>query len=202
LSSLAFSPNGERFSAAFASPIEEQNSVEIWNVASWAISQTLKTGTVLNFAYSPDGGLLATTPDRYAIRVWDFAENDWIFKLHTSFTGAVNALVFSPDGGTLATGHYDGTIRLWDSRTGSLVLVIETGSVVESLAFSPDGKLLASGGSFEDSQVRLWTAGSGVLLSELEGHTKGVNNLLFAPNGQYLVSASYDGTLRLWGIRP
>jgi WD40 repeat protein len=36
----------------------------------------------------------------------------------------------------------------------------------------------------------------------LDGHTKGVTHVLFSPDSQYLVSASYDGLIRLWGIRP
>ncbi|MFN3308168.1 MAG: WD40 repeat domain-containing protein [Anaerolineales bacterium] len=39
-------------------------------------------------------------------------------------------------------------------------------------------------------------------MRKLEGHRRGVNFLQFSANGQLLASASYDGTVRLWGIRP
>jgi WD40 repeat protein len=39
-------------------------------------------------------------------------------------------------------------------------------------------------------------------LNRLPGHNSGVNNLAFSPGGQYLASGSFDGMLRLWGIRP
>jgi WD40 repeat protein len=203
LSGMAFSPNGRLFATAYTSPVYDHNNVEMWNIPAWSIiSPTLKTGTILGLTFAPSGDLLATTPDRYAIRVWDLANYEWLYTLHTSFTGAVTRIAFSPDGQTLASGHYDGRIQLWDMRTGESFLVIETPEVIESLTFSPDGRLLASGGSFENSLVRLWSAGSGDLLRTLEGHTKGVGHLLFSPNGNYLVSASYDGSIRLWGIRP
>jgi WD40 repeat protein len=156
----------------------------------------------LNVAFSPDGGFVAYSPDRYAIRVRDLREGTLLYTFHTSFTGAVNTLAFAPDGGVLASGHYDGVIRLWDLRTGGEMLAFPTGAVVQSLAYSPDGSLLATGGSFEDHQVRLWSAGSGALLRSLEGHTSAVTRLLFSPSGDYLVSASHDGTILLWGIRP
>jgi len=157
---------------------------------------------VLNIAFSPDGAFMAISPDRYAVQVWDVINHVFLYRIRTSFTGAINVMAFSPDGLALATGHYDGMARLFDVQTGDLLLEFNTGAVVQSLAFSPDGQILASGGSFESSRVQLWSAGSGSLLRSLENSSAGITHLLFSPDSKYLVSASYDGTLRLWGIRP
>jgi WD40 repeat protein len=204
VSSMTFSGDGKTLLTAYASPeIEYQSSLEFWDTSTWEITTTITTGTVLNMAVSPDGLLLATSPDRYAISIRDLRENEVLHNLLTSFTGAVNSLVFSPNGGLLATGHYDGTIRLWNVSTGELLVTMdqEGMGVVESLAFNPQGNLLASGHSYQDNLVRLWSVASGELLRSLEGHQHAVDHLLFSPDGQVLVSGSYDGTLRLWGIR-
>jgi len=202
MSDLAFSSDGLDLSVAYSSPVYSENSVDLWNTQPWEIVYSLFTGTVLNVAFSPDGRYLATSPDRYAIRVWDMKEREWLYKFHTSFTGAVNALAFSPDGLTLASGHYDGKIHFWDMISGEMVLEIDSNEVVQSLAFSPDGSLLASGGSFEGNFVNLWSAGSGAFLRSLNGHNAGVTHVQFSPFNQYLASASYDGQIILWGIRP
>ncbi len=202
VSDLAFSPNGRTFAAAVTSNEYIDNNFIFWNTNTWEITRTMRTGGVLDMAFSPDGRFIASTPDRFAIRLWDIRYVQYIYELPTSFTGAVNCLVFSPDGRVLATGHYDGFIRLWDVAKGELLKEFRTEGVIESLAFSPDGVLLASGEGFRDFTIRLWDLGSGLALQTLTGHTHAVDNLAFSPDGRLLASGSYDGTLRLWGVAP
>ncbi len=203
LNAITFEPEGKYFAASYSSPANQNiNSIDFWHTSTWTINTSAEVGTILSFAFSPDSRLFAGSPDRYAIRIWDLTQNLLIFRFPTSFTGAVNTMVFSPDGGILATGHYDGMVRLWNVVTGKILLEFNTGAVVQSLAFSPDGSIIASGGSFENSAVQLWSSGSGEMLRTLESPTSGIIRLVFSPSGQYLVSAAYDGLVRLWGIRP
>ena len=202
LSDLAYTAGGRYLGTAYTSPVETDNLIEFLDPYGLTISSTLKTGVILELAFSPDGKLMASSPDRYAIKAWDINKKTLAYKFFTSFTGAVNSLAFSPDGRYLAAGHHDGAIRIWDMTNGLLIRTLQQESVVESLAFSPDGKLLATGGNFQDNLVRLWAVDTGDLLRTLEGHAAGVTDLLFSPDSQFLVSASYDGVLRSWGIRP
>jgi WD40 repeat protein len=199
---MVFSPNSKIFMTAYASSVYEANSVDFVETFTWSITNTLSTGTVLDIAISPDGGLLATTPDRYAIKIWDLGVSEWLFTLYTSFTGAVNTIQFSPNGRLLASGHYDSVINLWDLTSGELFRTITTETVVQSLAFSPDGRILASGSSFENGLIRLWSVETGELLQTLAGHKTGVEHLIFSPDSKFLMSGSYDGIIRMWGIRP
>jgi len=202
ITSIDFSQDGMLFMAAFTNPDENDNSLAIWDTRTWEITQTLKTGSVLEIALSPDGKLVASTPDRYAVNIWQTKTGVLRRTIHTSFTGAVSQIVFSPDGKTIAAGSYDGTARIWDVETGALLHDINTGSVVDSLAYSPDGTILASGGGYQNSAVQLWDTASGALLRLLEGHPNAVVSLAFSPDSRLLASGSYDGTLRLWGLRP
>ncbi len=79
---------------------------------------------------------------------------------------------------------------------------MQASGVVESLAFDQNGQILASGSSYQAALIEIWSVTSGEKLRELEGHLRGVNFLAFSTSNQLLASASYDGTIRLWGIRP
>jgi WD40 repeat protein len=67
------------------------------------------------------------------------------------------------------------------------------------VAFSPDGKRLLVGyhGAPAGKVARLWDVATGRELLVLEGHANAVTAVAFA-SGDVLVTASLDGTLRLW----
>jgi hypothetical protein len=204
LTGLTFSPDGEHLLTSFTGPEPSGlGHVQFWNTRTWEITATAQTGIVLEMAFSPDGKLLALSPDRSAIKVWDLKNMSVLYTFPTSFTGAVNSLAFSPEGTMLASGHYDGAVRFWDMASGQESGIhLQTGGVVESLAYSPDGKLIATGDSYGDTYVQLWVAGTGELLRTLDGHRAGVEQLIFSPAGTLLVSGGWDGNVRLWGVRP
>ncbi len=202
VTSVAFSPNNPLFVAAIAGQDLYDNRLLFWNTNTFEITRTIQTGLVLDIVFAPGGDLLASTPDHYAIQIRDLNSKLLVQTLYSSFTGAVNSLAFAPDGRHLASGHYDGAIRLWDATSGTLLQEMQTDGVVASLAFSSDGSVLASGSGYSDHSVRLWDVQTGELLRQLEGHPGAVDSLAFSKLGDLLASGSYDGSLRLWGIRP
>ncbi len=68
---------------------------------------------------------------------------------------------------------------------------------LESAKFSPDGKELAAiGGNI----ALLWDVTSGKLLRTFTGHTDGILQLAFSPDGNELLTGSFDKTARLWDV--
>ena len=66
---------------------------------------------------------------------------------------------------------------------------------VNDIKMSPDKMLLAVAGS---AGVWLYDGKTGDELALLTGHTEPVSSVVFSPQGDLLVSGSYDGKLRIW----
>ncbi|MCX8061647.1 MAG: hypothetical protein N3D16_03590 [Anaerolineales bacterium] len=199
---VQYSNDGKTVIIAYSTLSDSENVIQFRDATSWEILSTVKTGNLVSMKISPDQKTLITIPDRYSIKVWDLEKNEVRYSLPTSFSGAANCLAISPDGTRFATGHYDGSIILWDLEKGERQLSMQASGVVEGLAFNPNGEILVSGSSYQSTLIQIWSVTSGEKLRDLEGHLRGVNFLEFASSSQLLASASYDGTVRLWGIRP
>jgi WD40 repeat protein len=135
--------------------------------------------------------------------------------------GAITSVAFGPDGRRIASGGVDwtatagsvGVIQRWDAATGSPTgdpIFPGAGTdrhAVFSVAFSPPGEggrvLIASGNA--DYNVRLWDADAvaGEQWGQsFAGHHDRVVGVAFDPRGSRIVSASADGTLRIWPDPP
>jgi WD40 repeat protein len=66
------------------------------------------------------------------------------------------------------------------------------------LVFSPSGNLIAAGTG--DGKTLLIDFATLEIITTLSGHHGAVDHLIFSPDGQYLFTASADGTIRTWGL--
>jgi WD40 repeat protein len=105
----------------------------------------------------------------------------------------------SPDGTAFAFAIPDGRVQVLETKDGSERFTIKTSEEhVLVVAFSPDSSTLLTGGGYNEPAIRCWEALNGRAGGSLAGHTSGVTDLLFTPDGTQLISSSTDQTIRLW----
>jgi WD40 repeat protein len=153
---------------------------------------------VHDITYSADGSLLAVACDNGNVQIWDVTQGELLTVLQAHTDSSAIVVTFSPDGMLLASGGWDDKVRLWNVGTWEEVTTIETN--VASLAFSPDGSLLAIGRGWRQDTLLLWDVARGEQLAVLDGHTMSVQSVVFSADGSLLISAGWDGTVRLWGV--
>ena len=116
---------------------------------------------------------------------------------------AVKALAWCPwQKHLLASGGgtADRMIRFWNTQTGACLQSVDTKSQVCALTWAKHEKELVSSHGYSHNQVILWRYPSMVKVAELTGHTSRVLHMAQSPDGQTVVTAAADETLRFWKI--
>lgn len=92
-----------------------------------------------------------------------------------------------------------GQLAVWDWRNETFVLK-QQGHDHEAtcVAWAPDGRSFASGGS--DSKLKLWSDQTGLCFATFDDHTAPVTAVAFAAARNIVLSASYDGTVRVYDL--
>jgi WD40 repeat protein len=150
--------------------------------------------------FSSDGQLVATAGQDGTARVWGVATGALVaaFPGHSS---GVTQVAFRADGGAIATGDGTGTARLWalrddHSAAPPVVTLQPQQNSSARVAFDRAGQLLAYG----DRSPRLFDGTTGTPIREFTGHRDWVIDARFTADGQKLVTASRDGTARVWDV--
>jgi WD40 repeat protein/energy-coupling factor transporter ATP-binding protein EcfA2 len=195
--SVAVRTDGDLLAAGSAG-----GEVRVWDLRSPASpphALLAGGGIVSSLAFQPGGRLLAAGSEG-AVRLWDAESPEASMPTRETGGKRVTSVAFSRDGKTLAAGLAQGGALLWDVRQPSAAPHPACAGVdVHSLAFSPDGKSLACGAGRGDILLAATEPGGGPS-SRLLGHVSAVNSLSFDPKGDFVASASSDGTIRLWDV--
>ena len=193
---VAFSPVDNNFLASAG----ENNTIKLWNLRR-GTARTLKghTDVVNSIAFSPNGRLLASVSHDRTIKLWTVHNQQNIATLRegTQF----RTVTFSPDGKMLATAGWM-HVKLWNVVRREVVGTLMHEQQVQTVDFSPDGKLLAVGDGQGDAPgtVKVWNLGNQKVIATLVGDPKLIRSVTFSSDNRILVSAGWDGQVKVWDV--
>lgn len=157
---------------------------------------------------SPDGSSVVATFEDNVARLFR-RETRWRPHFLSGHTGEVHDGFPSPNSAFVVTvsrslvlsgsDAEDDAVRIYPTKTGALAHRLETGVGSRLHGFGPQGFLLVSRSSPEELLVYDLENDAREILV-LKGHREAVSEARFTPDGSRIVSASRDGTVRVWRV--
>ncbi|CAE6490354.1 unnamed protein product [Rhizoctonia solani] len=211
INSVAFSPDGQHI--AFGS---DDCTVQICSTKDGSVVLEPcegHTAPVSVVVYSPDGTCIASDSGDGTIRVWNAHDGTLLhgpFVARTNRSCEAESIMFFPNGPYLvstSTGQ-GARICVWNICDGTILeerpmRYKATSESPSRATLSLDGSRIIS--SSTGGTVCVWgvshrITSASLAATQLEGHSATVNSLIFSPDGAYIVSGSYDRTIRTWSV--
>ncbi|UJW30100.1 hypothetical protein L3Q67_33505 [Saccharothrix sp. AJ9571] len=191
---VRFGPDGTRLVSAGA-----DGTVRLWDPAGGEVLALPAghQGPAMDTAVTPDEATVVSGGYDGTVRVWRTGTGEPPTVLRGDQPTVLGVAV-SADGRRAAALAEDRVIRVWDTGSGRLLLTQPSDPDALGVALSPDGLLVS--GSGPEGSVHLWRVDEPHRSTVLRGHRHSVRRTAFSPDGGRLVSASDDGTLRVWDI--
>ena len=200
---IAVSPDGRLMATA-----SNDGLVKVWDISTGKELRTFRghTSWVRSVAFFPDGNRILTSSDDLTTRVWSIRQGKEI----QAFDGHNACRLFSSvsaDGKLVATAAYDGVVKLSDPESGQLLKTLDLKSTIWGVALSPDGTRVVAGIESRPDRdkkdlggvARVLDIGGDAPALELK-HKAKIWSFNFSADGKWLVTASADGTAKVWDV--
>jgi WD40 repeat protein len=215
LSSIAFSPNGNRMVTTLGA------TVGLWDVAEWRLVRTFTTSeshtsgdmtyccgsTAETARFDAQGQLIISGHADGTIKVWDPKSTELLFGPNRGLIRVVKtnehneSFAWSPNDKLLvANGGGDDPPKIWDwSRGKPLRSLGDDASYVHKVVFSSDSRLIAT--SDIGGALLLWHARNGKLARKFDGGYSSDDALTFSPDGTKLATGGENQNIIMWDVK-
>ena len=185
-----FSPDGLRLAKT------DGSRVLLWNLHSTRSNTVFSghSGEVVSLEFSPLGDQLLTGSTDGTLRWWDTASRSELGRTNPAGSGTVYA-AYASDGARVLAGRGTNVslLRVPDMQTLRDLAGLD--GAASAVALCPEGLALAGSST---RHALLWDTATGTLRHRLTNHTHLVTAGAFYPGGGRVMTASLDGTVRIW----
>lgn len=191
---VAMSANGH-----IAISASSEKLIKVWNLETGAELHTFigHQESITSIAISADGRLGVSASWDNILKVWDLNTGHEL-RTFPNYTGN-NKFALSTDGRQIITSNY----IVWNVETGrELYRLVEFGlghiALNKDIGLNSDGSLAIF---VLDDALSVWDIINVRHLRTLKRHSADITEVALSADGRIAISASSDGTLKVWDIR-
>lgn len=166
---------------------------QVWDAADAPVVGLPEIGESIDLGVGPDGAAILDLQGG----VWWMGSAPVRVSRRATLPGA--RAVDAGPGGRVVVATADRIVVLGASGAAELEVPLDGRDAVD-VAWSADGRLILTGNL--DGTADLRRAEDGAVLATLAGHADRVAAVEFAPDGSWLVTASWDHSARRWSLAP
>lgn len=114
----------------------------------------------------------------------------------------ISSIAISSDEKFILSGSMDYKMKLWDAASGKEIRDFGVIGWITVVALSPDGRYALSGSTSGNpaESLKLWDVVSGEEIRTFSGNTEYINDAVFSPDSQYVLSADNSKTIKLFNV--
>ncbi|MBV5257683.1 WD40 repeat domain-containing protein [Synechococcus moorigangaii CMS01] len=163
-------------------------------------------GAVYGLVPTSQSTLITGSHDQ-TLRQWQIQDGS-VCQETLDLDDQIQAIALTPQENVFISGGTEGLLKFWRTTDHQLLgsLNHDPPTAIVAIAIRADGKFFASAG--EQGLIHLWQLDLNDLESlpekvpcyTLAAHEKSITQLIFSPQGHFLISGSVDGTIKIWQL--
>jgi len=191
--SVDFSPDGSHIATG-----TWHGETSLWATKTGKLKHILKIADnkPIDVAFTYDGYQLLTE-NWDSMSLWNVETGSHIRSFGEALS--ISSIDMSPKAFHLLTGTLYEKATLWDLQTGQVIGEFGSEDYVDGVAFSPDGQYALTSAN---EGAELWNIKTGSFVQNFSGeyHIRQVVAVDFSPDGNNIVTGSWDESVILWDV--
>ena len=193
LNCVAFHPTSDQFIAVGS----WDGTIRLWDTFNKKRVKVLKghSTSVQACVYAPSGRYIVSASLNGEVKIWSIKSGSSVGNI-VGHCHPVNALSFTPNGQYLITGSSDQLVKIWSGSLGQRVATVGKSQYgyAHCVSHNRDGQTVLVG--YHDGYTRLFHTQTQHEVFAVKLHQKAIVGV--GSQGQFHMSASADGTIKIW----
>lgn len=179
------------------------NKIKRWDIATGK-TQLEYNGherAALCYQYSHDGKKLLTGGGDGQLILWNTDKGDTLLTIK-AYDEPIFDVHFSSDETQLLSSSWDGSLKIHDARSGKRLhhFQLKEGSAYTSQFSKNDLYVFTATLGEGTDKLQMREVDTKKIVRSFEGHTDVISSIQQTADGKQLLSASWDGSIRVWDI--